>query len=330
MKTLGLLLRNRYDVIHAHLHEGALIGQVLGGMFGAPVLFDFQGSLTEEMIDHRFLSRESKLYPPLRGLERHIDRTSPVIFTSSANARTVLLEQFGCSEQQIRTLPDCVNTREFRPAADFDPVELAALRTRWNVPAGARLIVYLGLLAEYQGTTHLLQVMQRLRDLRPDVHLLLMGFPGVDFYQARAAELGVSDRVIFTGRVPYEEAPQHIALGEVAVAPKLSLTESAGKLLNYMAAALPTVAYDTQVAREYLGPAGRFAERGSVESLLEHLLNLLDHPAQAHSAGERLRRRAIEQFEWQRAGRQIVDAYRFLVERGRSSPAASELSIPSE
>jgi glycosyltransferase involved in cell wall biosynthesis len=67
-----------------------------------------------------------------------------------------------------------------------------------------------------------------------------------------------------------------------------------------------------------------------VESLLEHLLNLLDHPAQAHSAGERLHRRAIEQFEWQRAGRQIVDAYRFLVERGRSSPAASELSIPSE
>lgn len=330
VKTLQLLLRNRYDLIHAHLHEGALIGQVLGGMAGVPVLFDFQGSLTEEMIDHRFLRRESKVYPPLRGLEQRIDRKSRVIFTSSANAQNVLIEQFGVRPDQIRTLPDCVNTRTFRPASAFAAEELEAVRRRWNISSDARVIVYLGLLAEYQGTTHLLQAMQRIRTLRSDVYLLLMGFPGVDFYQAKAAELGVSDRVIFTGRVSYEEAPQHIALGEIAVAPKLSLTESAGKLLNYMAAALPTVAYDTQVAREYLGPAGRFAERGNVDSLLEHLLDLLDHPAEAQAAGERLRRRAIEQFEWQRAGLQIVDAYRFLVERGRSSEAPPKWSVPQE
>jgi len=114
------------------------------------------------------------------------------------------------------------------------------------------------------------------------------------------------------------------------VAPKLSLTESAGKLLNYMAAALPTVAYDTQVAREYLGAAGRFAERGSVESLLEHLLDLLDHPAQAHAAGERLRRRAIEHFEWQRAGLQIVDAYSHLVGCDRASESPPGLSVPQQ
>ena len=317
-------------MIHAHLHEGALIGQVLGGLFGIPVLFDFQGSLTEEMIDHRFLSREGKLYGPLRRLERHIDRSSPIIFTSSANGQSILVEQFGCSPSQIRTLPDCVNTREFRPAAGFAVEELATLRRRWGIQDNARLIVYLGLLAEYQGTTHLLQVMQRIRELRSDVYLLLMGFPGVDTYQAKAAELGVSDRVIFTGRIAYEEAPQHIALGEIAVAPKLSLTESAGKLLNYMAAALPTVAYDTQVAREYLGSAGRFAERGSVDSLLEHLLDLLDHPAAAKAAGERLRRRAIEQFEWQRAGLQIVDAYRHLVARGQTSEAPPELRVPQK
>jgi glycosyltransferase involved in cell wall biosynthesis len=331
IKTLALLARNRFDVIHAHLHEGALIGQVLGGLFGIPVLFDFQGSLTEEMIDHKFLQRESKLYPPLRRLERHIDCSSPIIFTSSNNSQRVLTEDFGCSAAQIRPLPDCVNTRNFRPAGAFDPAELAVIRQRWNVPGDARLIVYLGLLAEYQGTTHLLQVMQRMRELRPDVYLLLMGFPGVDTYQMKAAELGVSDRVIFTGRVPYEYAPQHIALGEVAVAPKLSLTESAGKLLNYMAAALPTVAYDTPVAREYLGASGKFAARGSVDSLLENLLFLLDHPIEAHAMGERLRQRAIELFEWQRAGLQILDAYRALVERGPSSEeTSSKMAVPQD
>jgi glycosyltransferase involved in cell wall biosynthesis len=286
--------------------------------------------LTEEMIDHQFLSRDSRFYPPLRKLERQIDSASPIIFTSSSNAQRVLTEDFGCLPKQIRPLPDCVNTSTFRPAGAFEQAELAAIRQRWSIPEHARLVVYLGLLAEYQGTTHLLQVMQHMREMRTDVYLLLMGFPGVDTYQAKAAELGVSDRVIFTGRVPYEEAPQHIALGEIAVAPKLSLTESAGKLLNYMAAALPTVAYDTPVAREYLGSSGTFAERGSPESLFDHLLSLLDDPIAARAAGGRLRQRAIDHFEWQRAGLQIVDAYRALVERGKSSSVPPKMPVPQD
>src|SRR5512135_274701 len=72
LRTLELLMRERFDVVHAHLHEGALIGQVLGRLFRVPVVFDFQGSMTEEMIDHHFLRRESALYRPLQSLERWI------------------------------------------------------------------------------------------------------------------------------------------------------------------------------------------------------------------------------------------------------------------
>jgi hypothetical protein len=73
LKTLELLTRERFDVIHAHMHEGALIGLVLGRLFGLPVVFDFQGSMTEEMIDHHFLTRGSRVHRPLRRLERWID-----------------------------------------------------------------------------------------------------------------------------------------------------------------------------------------------------------------------------------------------------------------
>jgi glycosyltransferase involved in cell wall biosynthesis len=97
-----------------------------------------------------------------------------------------------------------------------------------------------------------------------------------------------------------------------------------------MAAALPTVAYDTPVAREYLGSSGRFAERGSVDSLLENLLSLLDHPIDAHAMGQRLRQRAIDQFEWQHAGLQILDAYRVLVERGQSSEMPPKMAVPQD
>ena len=310
LRTLQLLLRRRYDIIHAHLHEGALIAQVLGGLFGIPVVFDFQGSLTEEMIDHRFLRRDSWLYPALRNLEERIDRRAATVFTSSANAERILLDQFGCDPARICPLPDCVNTDVFVPAALQDQGKLEELRRSLALPAGAKIVVYLGLLAEYQGTDLLLQAMAQVRQQDEDAYLLLMGFPALEHYRQQALALGIGDRVILTGRVPYELAPLYLALGDVAVAPKLSLTESAGKLLNYMAVSLPTVAFDTPVAREYLGPNGVFAERGNASNLAERLLALLGDEARRQQIGGQLRKRAQEQFEWNNAAHVVEDAYR--------------------
>jgi glycosyltransferase involved in cell wall biosynthesis len=331
LKTLEMLARGHFDVIHAHLHEGALIAHVLGKLFGLPVVFDFQGSLTEEMIDHYFLHRESSFYRPLRALERWINRRSAVIFTSSAHAERHLLEHFDCDPAQVRVLPDCVNADAFRPAADFDAAGLAELRNQLNIPAGRKVIVYLGLLAEYQGTGLLLQALQRILSIHPDVYLLLMGFPGVQHYRQQAKALGIDHAITFTGRVSYHEVPRYLALGDVAVAPKISVTEGLGKLLNYMATALPTVAFDTPVAREYLGAEGHLAVRGDVVSLADKIMVSLFPVATdtwGLEMGKRLRQRVIQHFAWDQAGQMIVSTYRELIESGgrRSLPAENEQS----
>ena len=324
LKTLQLLMRNRYDVIHAHLHEGALIGLVLGRLFGVPVVFDFQGSLTAEMIDHQFLTSGGRAHRWLSRLERWIDGKPSAIFTSSLNAERLLVEQFGCLPERIHPLPDCVDTTVFRPRAAFDPERVAAMRRRLALPDDARVIVYLGLLAEYQGTSLLLEAMQLLQERFDDVYLLLMGYPGEDTYQQKAFELGVAERVRFTGRIPYPQAPLHLALGNVAVAPKMSLSEGSGKLLNYMAAALPTVAFDTPVAREYLGLHANLARLGDVESLADTLAHVLQNLASAAAAGQQLRVRARQHFEWRAAGRDIVNVYAGLFGNGQSD----DRSIP--
>jgi glycosyltransferase involved in cell wall biosynthesis len=320
LKTWQLLLCHQYDVIHAHLHEGALIGLMLGRLFGLPVVFDFQGSLTEEMIDHKFLQRGSAVYKPLRKLETWINHTSSVIFTSSAHAERMLTEEFKCDAQRVCVLPDCVSTDTFKPATEFDPNELATLRQQLGIPGDSKVIAYLGLLAEYQGTSLLLEATKRILEHDSNVYLLLMGFPGIPFYQQKARDLGIERSVIFTGRVPYAEAPKYLALGHVAAAPKLSLTEGSGKLLNYMAMALPTVAFDTPVAREYLGASGLFAKRGDVESLADKLRAGLFAEESDQLLGPRLRQRAIQHFEWEKAGQYIVETYQQLV--GQPNTAA--------
>lgn len=330
LKTLELLVRERFDVIHAHLHEGALIGLVLGRLFRLPVIFDFQGSLTAEMVDHRFLSEQSRLFGPLLRLETWIARSAHAVLTSTANAERLLVERFGCDPDRVQTLPDSVNADVFRPAESYAPGELAALRRSLGIPAERRLIVYLGLLAEHQGTSHLLRAMQLLVQQRQDVHLLLMGFPGLDVYSRQVRELGIGDFVTMTGRIPYPEAPKYLALGDVAVAPKLSATEGAGKLLNYMAVGLPTVAFDTPVAREYLGSDGLLARRGDVESLaaeLTHCLYTEESGADLGTLRRQLRQRAARLFSWDLSGRQIVSVFDRLTAGKLSSRMANQETV---
>ncbi|MBX2997405.1 MAG: glycosyltransferase family 4 protein [Caldilineaceae bacterium] len=321
LKTVQILLHERFDVIHGHLHEGALIGLILGGMFGLPVVFDFQGSLTEEMIDHRFLRRGGRVHNWLRRLEQWIDHTVQITLTSSANAERILVEDFGSDAARIHILPDCVDVTTFTPLTEQGITNRNADRAKLGIPQDATVISYLGLLAEYQGTDLLLQAMQYIRAQQPSTYLLLMGFPGVDFYQSVAQQLGVADRVIFTGRIPYEEAPAYLKLGDVAVAPKLSLTEGAGKLLNYMALGLPTVTFDTPVAREYLGSWGIYAERGNPKSLATKLIDLINDQETQKQIGHQLRQRTIRQYDWNQAAIKIVDTY--LEALGKSLPHAT-------
>src|SRR6266571_9013076 len=53
-KSLAVVRSFRPHLIHAHLHEGALIGSVLKRLLRIPLLFDYQGSLSGESLNHGF------------------------------------------------------------------------------------------------------------------------------------------------------------------------------------------------------------------------------------------------------------------------------------
>jgi len=125
-----------------------------------PLIFDFQGSLTSEMIDHHFLRPDGLFYRPMRWLEEIINRLPGAIITSSQHAKDLLCDEFGCDGRRIYMIPDCVNAEFFKP--DYDEAECAALKAQWGIPQDRKVVVYLGLLAEYQGIGLLLEGVARL------------------------------------------------------------------------------------------------------------------------------------------------------------------------
>ncbi|HYP41946.1 MAG TPA: glycosyltransferase family 4 protein [Chloroflexia bacterium] len=320
------------DVVHAHIHEGALLGWTVRQVRGVPLVFDYQGSMTAEMLDHRFIREKSPLLRPLKWLEARIDRSADAIITSSRNAETGLRARTGDYSNRISTVADAVNTQTFSPpATGIERAACDALKHSLGIPTGRRVVVYLGLLAPYQGTDLLLEaaaIIVKEWGMR-DVQFLVMGFPGVDSYRGQADRLGLNGCVSFPGRIPYVEAPRYLAVGDVAVAPKLSETEGAGKIGNYMAMGLPVVAFDTPVSREYLGPLGVYAERGNSRSLAEKLRQALDNPDQYKEVGAKLRQECVSRLSWDAAIDRIEAVYERARARraGKRAPDASLLRI---
>jgi glycosyltransferase involved in cell wall biosynthesis len=189
------------------------------------------------------------------------------------------------------------------------PERRARLRAGLGIPADACVVVYLGLLAPYQGTDVLLEAAQQVLQELPDVYFLIMGFPGVERYAEMARSLGILAHTLFPGRISYFEAPRGLALGDVAVAPKMSATEGSGKICDYMAMALPVVTFDTPVSREMLADLGIYAAYGDAASLARCLVQTLGDLEGSRALGRRLRERAETMFSWTPRIQHIVDLY---------------------
>ncbi len=326
-RSLRVALALRPDIIHAHLHEGALIGAVLKRLLRVPLVFDFQGSMTSEMIDHHFLTRSNPLYRPLAWLERHINQQADSVITSTHNAATLLRESGTLDPERLHTVVDSVNTERFRP---FDgsaawEAQRRELRAQLGIPPGRRIVVYLGLLAPYQGTNLLLEAAQLLAPRLPDVHFLIMGYPDPASYRSYAESLGIGERVTLPGRIFYKDAHAYLSLGDVAVAPKMSATEGSGKISNYMAMGLPVVTFDTPVSREMLGANGLYAQLGSAPELADRLALALTDRALARRLGKAGRARVLADFSWEEGAKQIEAIYARTLGRAGTSPQPHEV-----
>lgn len=304
IKSFRVVRRFKPDIIHAHLHEGAFIGRFVSWCFSIPLLFDYQGSMTAEMADHEFMRKGGFFFRILKSLERWIDRGADIIVTSSGGAKDNLISEFGISQEKIIPVLDGVDTDVFRLAY---PVEY--LWEKLAIPKGRRVVVYLGLLNEYQGVDLLLNAAGDVIKKLPDTHFLVMGYPDMEKYREMAERVGVTANVTFTGRIDYSEAPTYLCLGDIAVSAKLSKTEANGKVFNYMAAGLPTVCFDTSVNREILGDTGVYAGFGSRESLASTMIDILSDTKKLEWLRGAVRERAVTELSWRKAGERMMAVY---------------------
>ena len=196
------------------------------------------------------------------------------------------MNTWGVAIGKVVNLIDGVDTEEFRPHLQSEA------RRALGIPDNIKVVVYLGLLNQYQGIDLLFDVIALVKAESQDVRFLLMGFPDAE-YRVKACEMGIADVIIFTGRVDYARAPLFLSAGDLAVSPKLSLTEANGKLFNYMACGLPTVVFDDQMNREIFGEDGDYVEYGNADLFAKTISSTIHDDAMLASLSLRVRKGRI-------------------------------------
>jgi glycosyltransferase involved in cell wall biosynthesis len=307
-KTLSVSRTFRPHILHAHLHEGAFIGMLLRPFLRIPLVLDFQGSLTAECRDHGFFRAGSLLERFFSGVERIINRAADVIITSSSFGADQLVREWGVPAHKVSAVIDGVDTDRFQRY----PREEA--RRRLGIPDAAPLVVFLGVLNSYQGIDVLLEAMSILNARKSKVHFLIMGYPEQG-YRHKAHMMGLDDMVTFTGRIDYNQAAQYLSAGDLALSPKLSLSEANGKLFNYMACGLPTLVFDTPVNREILGDCGVYAAHGDAADLACKITELLADNRRLAELSRAVRAKAEQEHSWKARAAVIVELYQRVLGR---------------
>jgi len=208
-----------------------------------------------------------------------------------------------------------------------DPDDVAVVRTgpdlsrflpREPEPALKRgkpfLLSYAGVMGPQDGVDHALRALAELRALRDDWHAVFMGDGEVlEEMRALAAELGLGERVEFTGWVEHDTIGRVLSTSDVCLAPDpsnpLNDVSSMVKISEYMAMSRPMVSYDLAESRFGAGQAALFAAPGDHAAFARLVSELLDDPERRAAMGGAGRQRVEEVLAWEHQERALLAAY---------------------
>jgi glycosyltransferase involved in cell wall biosynthesis len=200
----------RPDIIyerHALFHAA---GIALARTFDVPRILEVNAPLAEEQERFRGLSQRDLA----TALESRSWTDVHLAVAVSDDVRRRMLAA-GADPARVIVGPNGVDTRLFRS----DEAGAGIVRERYGL--GTDLVIgFVGSFKAWHGVDFLIECLNRLRAERVPARLLAVGTgPMVDQAQALAASLGLANAVTFTGAVPHEDVPKHLAAMDITVAP---------------------------------------------------------------------------------------------------------------
>ncbi|MBA7656753.1 D-inositol-3-phosphate glycosyltransferase [subsurface metagenome] len=298
------------DVVYMR-HDLFNGGYSLARLFRVPVVKEVNGILVDEMRAKN--EGSSALLWAISHIERFsLPRGSKIIAVTS-KLKEVLHDNYNVPEDKIVVIQNGANTDLFKP------MDEAEARRKLNLNQGNDYICFVGSLVKWQGIEYLIKSMPLILERCPDIRLLIVG-DGIMKNELieLAKQIGLSDKIIFTGKVPYHKVPLYINASDVCVLPKTPLKSGYSPLIlyEYMACAKPVVATRTsglEILEEY--NAGLLFHPMDTQELADAVTTLLKNGELKRRLGKNGRKYVVENQSWASVAQRIADVSEGLIGR---------------
>jgi glycosyltransferase involved in cell wall biosynthesis len=242
--TIALLVRNKYDFVHAH-EEAIFYCRFLKPLFRFKLVYDMHSSLPQQLTNFQFTT--SKFISGLfQKLEDTCLRRADAVITICPDLADYATKRMRDKEKHFLIENSIFEPVKLRVNGDNPAVSASGNveDISVNLPDGKKIVVYTGTFEHYQGIEILICAFTKVIEEHPDAFLLIVGgTPGqVKHYSRIAFTAGLDEHCIITGRVNQRIARYYRSLASVLVSPRSSGTNTPLKIYELLASGIPLVA----------------------------------------------------------------------------------------
>ncbi len=294
--------------LHAHLHEGVLIAllcKLLVLRPSLPIVADMQGSLVGELDTYGFFNKIPLLKWPFKILEKIVLSCATQVVCSSDDALEKFTTLVPGSKHKLHLAQDGADK-----SATTSSEALTALRKQYKLDEKKKCVVYSGALIHSKGLDELKQLLLACKPHGDVLQFLIIGYPTNEL-QAFVTTHGLENICTLTGRLPFSELNDNLALADVAVDTKNSdAGEGSGKMLNYLASSLPVVAFQTLNNESFLGSNSSLCS--TVDEMRQQILTYVADATERQRAAQRNGQRFEKHYSWDVTATQLRVPYQML------------------
>jgi glycosyltransferase involved in cell wall biosynthesis len=283
------------DLIYERYSPFGVAGSMCAAAAGIPHILEVNAPLAWEGRQYR----RQALQEAADLLERTAFARAQNIVVVSRELRDLLTEQ-GVDEARIMVVPNGVDDELFRAPPTVSHESAV------NEPV---VVGFSGSLKPWHGIELLCEAFEMLASDQRFRLLVIGDGPGAAAVEEVRKRHG--DRVTLTGAVPHEEVPRLLRDVDIAVAPYSKLERfyySPLKLLEYMAAGVPTVASAIGQVSELIrdGATGILVPPGDADALRDAIVRLADDSKLRKRIGREAALEAATQHSWLDRARTIL------------------------
>jgi len=217
------------------------------------------------------------------------------------------LTSIGVPGLKIQVLPNGVNKEKFYPQLKSEK-----FLQYHGLDDSTVVIGFVGILRPWHGIDLLLTAMKEICEKNPHCKLLLVGDGPIrqDILDL-ADDLGISDKVIITGRIPHQDVGEYIALFDIAVSPKATFYASPMKIIEYMALGKPVVAPGMRNIQDIITDQtdGLLFDQNSSNSLVSKLEELVCNKEKRELIAKSALEKTNTELSWRQNSEKILNIF---------------------